>query len=68
MGIEEGTIVAWLKAEGDAVVQGDVIAEVETAKATIEVEAPISGILVRIAEPEGATVEVNVPIGEIESA
>lgn len=66
MGIEDATIIRWLKAEGDQVSQGEIVAEVETAKATLEVEAPITGRLGRIIASEGDTVEVNVAIGEID--
>lgn len=66
MGIDEGTIVRWLKAVGDPVQEGEVLVEVETAKATQEIEAPASGTLSRIIVEEGATVEVNSEIGEIE--
>jgi pyruvate/2-oxoglutarate dehydrogenase complex dihydrolipoamide acyltransferase (E2) component len=68
MGIEEGTALRWLKAVGDTVRQGEVIVEIETAKALQEVEAPVSGTLVRILMPEGATAAVNTPIAVIEEA
>jgi pyruvate/2-oxoglutarate dehydrogenase complex dihydrolipoamide acyltransferase (E2) component len=66
MGIEEGTIVRWLKAEGDRVRKGEILVEVETAKAIQEVEAPVGGMLVKILQAEGETVPVNCEIGEIE--
>ncbi|OBP77893.1 biotin/lipoyl-containing protein [Mesorhizobium loti] len=66
MGIEEATIVRWLKSVGDEVVEGEPVAEVETAKATVEVEAPASGRLATIVAPEGKTVEINAIIGTIE--
>jgi pyruvate/2-oxoglutarate dehydrogenase complex dihydrolipoamide acyltransferase (E2) component len=68
MGIEEGTARRWLKAVGDEVRQGEVILEIETAKALQEVEAPVSGTLVRILVPEGATAVVNTPLAVIEEA
>ena len=40
MGMTDGTITAWLKAEGDAVVQGEILCEIEAAKTTVELEAP----------------------------
>ncbi|MFQ5970685.1 MAG: pyruvate dehydrogenase complex E1 component subunit beta [Alphaproteobacteria bacterium] len=59
----EGTLAKWLKAEGDAVSSGDVIAEIETDKATMEVEAADEGILGRILVAEGTeNVAVNTPI------
>jgi pyruvate/2-oxoglutarate dehydrogenase complex dihydrolipoamide acyltransferase (E2) component len=48
--------------------QGEVILEIETAKALQEVEAPVSGTLVRILVPEGATAVVNTPLAVIEEA
>ncbi|HAB39024.1 MAG TPA: biotin attachment protein [Rhodobacteraceae bacterium] len=66
MGLEEGTIVQWLKAEGDRVTQGELIVEIETAKATQEVEAPVSGILSKILLAEGETAEVRTDIALIE--
>src|SRR5262245_1926034 len=56
----EGNLARWLKKEGDAVKSGDVIAEIETDKATMEVEAVEEGKLGRILVPEGAQgVKVN---------
>ena len=66
MGLEEGTVVQWLKAEGDKVRKGEPIVEVETAKATQEVEAPASGTLVKILVAVGETTAVNTEIGVIE--
>ncbi len=61
--MEEGTLAKWLKKEGDAVRAGDVIAEIETDKATMEFEAVDEGILGRILIAEGtAGVKVNTPI------
>ncbi|MCQ8240240.1 pyruvate dehydrogenase complex dihydrolipoamide acetyltransferase [Rhizosaccharibacter radicis] len=60
----EGTLARWLKKEGDAVASGDVIAEIETDKATMEVEAVDEGILGRILVADGTEgVKVNEPIG-----
>ena len=59
----EGNLVKWLKREGDAVGPGDIIAEIETDKATMEIEAVDEGILGRILVPEGAEgIAVNAPI------
>src|SRR5436190_10919897 len=51
--MEKGNLAKWLKKEGDAVKSGDVIAEIETDKATMEVEAVDDGTLARILVPEG---------------
>jgi pyruvate dehydrogenase E2 component (dihydrolipoamide acetyltransferase) len=60
----EGTLARWLKKEGEAVKAGDVIAEIETDKATMEVEAVDEGVLGRILVADGtAGVKVNAPIG-----
>jgi pyruvate dehydrogenase E1 component beta subunit len=71
--MEKGNLAKWLKAEGDDVKAGDVIAEIETDKATMEVEAVDEGKLGKILVPEGTQdVAVNTPIalilGEGESA
>src|ERR1700684_3580246 len=59
----EGTLARWLKKEGEAVKAGDVIAEIETDKATMEVEAVDEGVLGRILVADGtAGVKVNEPI------
>src|SRR5260221_5172315 len=61
----EGTLVKWIKKEGDAVKSGDVLAEVETDKATMDLEAFDSGILRKILVQEGAKVPVQSRIGII---
>jgi pyruvate dehydrogenase E1 component beta subunit len=62
----EGKLARWLKHEGDEVRAGDVIAEIETDKATMEVEAVDEGKLTRIIVPEGTEgVSVNSPIAEL---
>jgi len=62
----EGKLAKWLKKEGDEVRAGDVIAEIETDKATMEVEAVDEGKLTRILVPEGTEgVAVNSPIAEL---
>jgi pyruvate/2-oxoglutarate dehydrogenase complex dihydrolipoamide acyltransferase (E2) component len=66
MGIDEGTVVRWLKTEGETVKQGEPIVEIETAKATQDVEAPASGRLVKILLAEGETAAVNTEIALIE--
>jgi len=58
--MEEGTLAKWLKSEGDEITSGDIIAEIETDKATMEVEAIDEGVLARILIPEGTEgVKVN---------
>ncbi|MCH8113520.1 MAG: pyruvate dehydrogenase complex E1 component subunit beta [Proteobacteria bacterium] len=62
----EGTLAKWLKQEGEAIASGDVIAEVETDKATMEIEAVDDGTLGRIVVPEGTEgVSVNSVIAQI---
>ncbi len=61
--MEEGTLSKWLKKEGDEIKSGDVIAEIETDKATMEVEAVDEGVLAKILVPEGTEgVKVNAVI------
>jgi len=59
--MQEGTILRWLKREGDPVQRGEIIAEIETDKANVEIEAYESGVLRRILLPEGTTV----PVGQV---
>ncbi len=61
--MEEGTIVEWLKEEGDRVDQGEVLFTVESDKATLEVEAPIGGFLRKILVPAGESVPVLTAVG-----
>ena len=64
--MEKGNLAKWLKREGDPVKSGDVIAEIETDKATMEVEAVDEGTLGKILVPEGTIdVAVNTPIATI---
>ena len=61
--MEEGTLAKWLVGEGDVISSGDVIAEIETDKATMEVEAVDEGVLAKILIPGGSeNVSVNTPI------
>ena len=59
--MQQGTVVRWRKKEGEAVARGEVIAEIETDKATVEFEAYTSGVLRRIVVDEG----VAIPVGEL---
>lgn len=68
MGITDATIVKWLKAEGDTVVAGEVVAEMETAKSIVEIHAHVSGVLEKILVPENADAEVDQPIARIRPA
>ena len=64
--MEKGNLSKWLKKEGEAIKSGDVIAEIETDKATMEVEATDEGTLGKILIPEGTSdVAVNTPIATI---
>ncbi len=61
----EGTLVRWVKAEGDSVNKGDVIAEIETDKATVEVESSFDGVMYRHLVDENTTLPVNAPVAII---
>jgi len=64
--MEKGNLAKWIKQEGDKVKAGDVIAEIETDKATMEVEAVDEGKLAKILVPAGTeNVKVNTPIALI---
>lgn len=65
--MEEGTVLTWLKADGDAVAKGEPLVEIETDKATMTVEAPESGTL-RIIAAEGDVLDVGAPIAAIGDA
>ena len=60
--MEKGNLAKWLKKEGDAVKSGDVLAEIETDKATMEVEAIDEGVLAKILVPEGTA---DVPVNDL---
>jgi pyruvate dehydrogenase E2 component (dihydrolipoyllysine-residue acetyltransferase) len=60
--MEKGNLARWLKKEGDKVAPGDVIAEIETDKATMEVEAVDEGVLAKIVVPEGTA---DVPVNDL---
>lgn len=66
--MEEGTIVRWAKNEGDAVKVGDVLAEIETDKANMEMEALAAGVLRKILVPAGGTAPTGALIGVIADA
>src|SRR3954465_1772691 len=60
--MEKGNLAKWLKKEGDAVKAGDVIAEIETDKATMEYESIDDGVLAKIVVPEGTA---DVPVNQL---
>src|SRR5690348_18284775 len=60
--MEKGNLARWLKKEGDKIKSGDVIAEIETDKATMEYEAVDEGTLAKIVVPEGAQ---DVPVNQV---
>src|SRR5215470_15161599 len=60
--MEKGNLAKWLKREGDKVKSGDVIAEIETDKATMEVEAVDEGTIAKIVVPEGTA---DVPVNQV---
>src|SRR5437660_7446092 len=60
--MEKGNLAKWLKKEGEKVKPGDVIAEIETDKATMEVEAVDEGVLAKIVVPEGTA---DVPVNQL---
>src|SRR5512136_1598203 len=64
----EGTLVRWVKKVGDTVNKGEVLAEIETDKATVEVESSASGVVRKLLVDEGAVVPVNSPIAIVGSA
>ena len=63
--MQEGKIVRWLKKEGERVTKGEIIAEVETDKADIEMEAYASGVVRKILTPEGQVAPVGTLVAVI---
>src|SRR5579859_3060845 len=66
--MQEGTITRWLKKPGDEVKKGDVVAEVETDKANMEIESFSNGVLQQILVQEGETVAIGQPIAVVGSS
>jgi pyruvate dehydrogenase E2 component (dihydrolipoamide acetyltransferase) len=65
--MEEGTVQRWLKAVGDAVERGEPIAEIETDKTTVEMEAMASGTLAEIVVPDGESAALGAVIAILET-
>ena len=65
LSMQEGTVLSWLKQQGDPVEKGEEIVEIESEKASNFVEAPASGVLARVVVPEGDTVPVTTIIAVI---
>src|SRR5262249_9718363 len=65
--MEEGTIATWLKKPGDQIAKGDVIAQIETDKATMDLTSFEAGTLQEIMAPEGSTVPIGKPVARIGS-
>jgi len=64
----EGTLVRWVKQVGENINKGDVLAEIETDKATVEVESSASGVVLQLIVDQGAIVPVNAPIAIVGTA
>lgn len=67
MGMSEGTVLKWLKQTGEAVEEGDPLAEIEAAKVNTVLESPASGTLAEIVVQEGDTVEIYTTLAVIEA-
>lgn len=67
MGMSEGTVVGWKKLIGERVEEGEVLAEIESEKATQELESPASGVLVEIVVPEGQEAKVRSVLAILEA-
>ncbi|HSK66763.1 MAG TPA: biotin/lipoyl-containing protein [Anaerolineales bacterium] len=61
----EGTLVRWVKQVGESINKGDVLAEIETDKATVEVESSASGVVLQHIVDQGSVVPVSAPIAVI---
>ncbi len=62
--MEKGNLAAWMKKEGDQLSEGDVLAQIETDKATMDFETPEEGYLAKILMPEGTK---DIPVGTVSS-
>ncbi|MFF0017482.1 dihydrolipoamide acetyltransferase family protein [Streptomyces sp. NPDC005374] len=67
-GLQDAEIIRWLVAPGDSVTDGQVVCEVETAKAAVELPIPYDGVVHALCFPEGATVDVGAPIITVTAA
>ena len=68
MGMSEGTVVEWKKKIGDAVKEGDILADIEAEKATQELEAPATGVLTEIRVQVNQETKVRTVLAIIEAA
>ena len=66
--MQEGTLVRWVRNEGETVNKGDVLAEIETDKATVEVESSASGVVRKLLVDQGAVVPIGAPIAIVGTA
>jgi pyruvate dehydrogenase E2 component (dihydrolipoamide acetyltransferase) len=64
----EGLLVRWVKQVGETINKGDVLAEIETDKATVEVESSASGVVLQLIAEQGTMVPVNAPIAVVGEA
>jgi pyruvate dehydrogenase E2 component (dihydrolipoamide acetyltransferase) len=65
--MNEGTLVRWVKQEGENILKGDVLAEIETDKATVEVESSASGVVRKLLVDQGSVVPIGAPIAIVGS-
>jgi pyruvate dehydrogenase E2 component (dihydrolipoamide acetyltransferase) len=65
MGVRDGELARWLTHVGDVVAEGDIIAEVEAAKAVVAIPAPCAGAIVELLVEPGTNVEVRTPIARL---
>lgn len=68
MGMTDGTVIVWHKREGDTLIEGEPLLDIEAAKTTVEVMSPASGVLAKILVPTDTSVPVNTPIAWIETS
>jgi 2-oxoisovalerate dehydrogenase E1 component len=63
--VSEGTLIRWAKSKGDTVREGELVAEIETDKAVVEIEAPASGVLRSVEAEVGQVIPMGARIGGI---
>ena len=63
--VDQGKLVRWTVADGATVAKGDLVAEIETDKAVVEIEAPAAGVVAQVVKTPGSVVKMGATIGVV---